>query len=419
VRQRTRETTTLALGSVVSGLLAYLFFALTTRSLGPTAAAPIGVLWTYWTFASAALTFPLQHWIAQTSAAHGDRSSVARAMPRVLLVVGSVALVSAAVALAFRETLFHSSNPWYPALVGLVTVGAGFIGVVRGGLTAQHRFMSLTATFVGENLFRCAGALVLISAGATNAIGYGLVLVLGSFVGLGWPSAYRLRSGGSAATEVASLRFLGGAAGGQLMAQVVLTSGPVILAFIGGSPAQVTSLFAALALFRAPYLIALAVVAKLTGYFTSLHVRRDDHALRRVRNVVLAVTVVGVPLAGVVGAFLGPVLLPLIFGEGVTLDASLCLVIAMASTVALTNLVTTLMIMAQGRSGVVMRSWVVAAVLGLAFALVAPGEPLSRTVGAFLLAEVAAVVLLVVAERRRGPRPSASAAEVPGLRAGE
>jgi len=413
VRSRTQETTTLAVGSVVSGLLAYLFFALTTRSLGPAAAAPVGVLWTYWTFAAAGLTFPLQHWIAQTSAAHGDRSAVARAMPRVLLIVGAVALASTAVALVFRGTLFHSQNMWYPVLVGLVTVGAGFIGVVRGGLTAQHRFTSLTATLVGENLFRCVGAVALIAAGASSAVDYGLVLVAGSFVGLAWPSAYRIGNRGSPATGSASLRFLGGAAGGQLTAQVVLTSGPVVLAFIGGTPAQVTSLFAALGLFRAPYLIGLAVVAKLTGYLTALHLRRDGRSLRRVRRLVLTLTVLGVPIAGVLGSLLGPVLLPLIFGEGVTLDAPLCGMAAIASTVALANLVTTLMIMAQGRSGAVVRTWVAAAALGLAFALVAPVEPLPRTVGAFLLAESAAFLLLVLAERRDSPGPPAPAAGVP------
>jgi len=67
---RARDTTALGAGSLVTGLLAYVFFALSTRSLGASAAAPVSVLWTYWSFAAAALTFPLQHWIARSVGTH-------------------------------------------------------------------------------------------------------------------------------------------------------------------------------------------------------------------------------------------------------------------------------------------------------------------------------------------------------------
>ena len=46
-------------------MLAYVFFAAVTRALGAEAAAPVAVLWAWWSFAGAALTFPLQHWIAR------------------------------------------------------------------------------------------------------------------------------------------------------------------------------------------------------------------------------------------------------------------------------------------------------------------------------------------------------------------
>ena len=61
-----RAPVVLAAGSVVSGLLAYVLFALVTRGLGAEVAAPVSVLWTLWTFAAAALTFPLQHWITRS-----------------------------------------------------------------------------------------------------------------------------------------------------------------------------------------------------------------------------------------------------------------------------------------------------------------------------------------------------------------
>ena len=64
-----------------------------TRALGSAAAAPVSVLWAYWSFAGAALTFPLQHWIARSVVAHAGERSVRSALPGVLgwsLVAGLV-----------------------------------------------------------------------------------------------------------------------------------------------------------------------------------------------------------------------------------------------------------------------------------------------------------------------------------------
>ena len=55
---RMRDTSALAVGAALSGVLAYVFFALVTQALGSVRAAPVSVLWAYWSFAGAALTFP-------------------------------------------------------------------------------------------------------------------------------------------------------------------------------------------------------------------------------------------------------------------------------------------------------------------------------------------------------------------------
>ena len=90
---RVRHTSALAAGSAVSGLLAYVFFAVVTRALGSTAAAPVSVLWAYWSFAGAALTFPLQHWIARSVSAHGGERSVREPLPGIALVSLLLAVV--------------------------------------------------------------------------------------------------------------------------------------------------------------------------------------------------------------------------------------------------------------------------------------------------------------------------------------
>ena len=392
----------LSVASVLTGLLAYLFFAISTRTLGAAAAAPVSVLWTYWSFSSAAFTFPLQHWVARSVAAHDGEASVHRALPRVALVVGAVSVTTGLLAWLFRDPLFHSDQAWFPLLVAAVTLGSGFVGVVRGGLAARHRFMSLSVALVAENGLRCVAAGALAGAGVTAPLGYGLCLAAGPLVGLFWPSAVRFARDQGELAEESALRFLGGASGGQLIGQAVLTGGPVVLALGGGTAAQVTSLFAALALFRAPYTVAISLVAKLTGRLTVLYVRGTRADLRRVRLVLVVGTTVALPAAAVVGALAGPALLPVIFGSDVQLDASLCAVIAVGSTFALANLVSTVMLMAQGRTWGVVRGWLVGVLAGAMVVALSSADPLTWTCWAFLVAEGVAFAALAL-EELRGP----------------
>ena len=44
---------------------------------------------------------------------------------------------------ASHDLLFDSGAPWFPLLVGAVTLGAAVMGMVRGMLTARQRFAAL------------------------------------------------------------------------------------------------------------------------------------------------------------------------------------------------------------------------------------------------------------------------------------
>jgi O-antigen/teichoic acid export membrane protein len=395
-----RDTSALAIGSAASGLLAYVFFALVTRALGSAAAAPVSVLWAYWSFAGAALTFPLQHWIARSVVAHGGERSVRTALPGVLRWSVLAGVVTFGASWLGRDLLFGSGDLWFPLLVAAVTLASAAMGIVRGVLTARRRFRAVGLGLVSENLLRSAAALALMLAGVHEPVAYGLCLLLGYAAVAAWPSAFRLSRGGTDGDGDSPWVFLAGAGGGQVIGQVVLTGGPVVLALAGGSPAEVTALFAGLALFRAPYTLALGLVSQLTGWFSRLVVRRDTAALRRLRRQVLVLTLVGSAGAALVGALLGPVLLPLVFGEDVTLAAGRTLVLAVGSTVAMANLVVTLMLLALGRTGVLIRAWLLAWLPGVAWFLVAGVPVLDRTCVAFLVVEVAAFGLLVREESR-------------------
>ena len=431
MRSRLRDSGVLAGASLITGLLAYVFFALSTRALGATDAAPVSVLWTYWGFASAAFTFPLQQWVVRSISAHRDEAHVREALPRVAGLIVGVAVGMGVLAWLGRDTLFDSDAAAFPALVVVVTLGSGFIGLVRGSLAARRRFTSLAIALVAENGVRVVAAAVLWASGTTDAVWYGLVLALGASVGLLWPTALRFSgavggvgvagagaagagAAGAGAGEASgvgrvhesAVSFLGGAASGQLISQVVLTGAPVVLALSGGSAADVTVLFAALALFRAPYQVALVVVARITGGVTARYVggRGGRASVARLRRGVLLAAVVGTPLGAAVGAVLGPPLLPWIFGSDVELSAGLCAVIAAGSTVALVNLMLTVMVMAQARTWRLVGSWLAAVAAGALVVVAASGsagssDELVIVCWAFAVAEAVAFAALVVSER--------------------
>jgi hypothetical protein len=271
------------------------------------------------------------------------------------------------------------------------------VGLNRGALAARGRFAAVGASLVAENGLRLVAVCVLAGAGVQNAVAYGLCLVLGHLAALAWPGALRFADGPQSGAG-SPFAFLAGAGFGQLVSQVVLTGGPVVLALSGGTAVQVTSLFAALALFRAPYLLAQGSVAPLTVRLTGWVIAGDRDALTRVRRGLLALAVVGVPLAAVVGWWSGPVLVPAVFGEDVELPAGVCAVVAAACAWAVVNLLLMIDVMAHGRAGRIASVWTAALLgAGAGYLALLPQGAMERSVGAFLVAEAVAWVALLTA----------------------
>jgi O-antigen/teichoic acid export membrane protein len=399
---RSRAASGLAAGSVLSGLLAYVFFAASTRGLGAADAAPVAVLWSYWGFAAAGLTFPVQHWITRTAAVAGE-GAVRAAWATPLRLVTVVVVISGVGAWLLREPLF-GGDARFAVLIALVGVGAAGMGVVRGLLAARRRYEAVGALLVAENLVRCVAALVLVALDVDDPGAYGVALLLGYAACAGWISAWRTEPGPGSALPVGEPRstgsFLGGAAGAQVVAQAVLTGGPVLLAVLGGSPAEVTALFAALALYRAPYTVLLGQVAQATGALARLVDARSLDRLQRVDRAVLAATVVGVGVGAAVGAWLGPWLVTLVFGPDVRVEQGVSVALAVGSVLALVTLVQGVVLLAHGVPQWTLVAWLLALVPAASVVLAAPGRPTTTIATAFVVAEGAAWLLLLAATRR-------------------
>ena len=288
-------------------------------------------------------------------------------------------------------------------MVAAITLGSALIGGVRGGLGARGRFVAVAWSLVAENAVRCAAVGVLLAAGDRRVVAYGLCLVAGQLVIVLWPSALRFGTEGDATGGPHPFAFLAGASVSQLIGQVVLTGPPVLLALAGGSPGDVTTLFAALALFRAPYMLALGMVAQLTTWVTQAVVAGDLSALARMRVRLRLATLVTVALAAGGAACWARSCCTLVFGPDVTLGSFAMALVAAGCALAVANLVLMVSGLAQGRSSSVARCWL-GSVLAAGIAYVAlTGLPLEDTViWSFLVAEAVAFALAV---RRRGAGP--------------
>lgn len=406
------DSLALTVGTGINGVLAYVFFALATRTLGPEGAAPVAQLWTYWSATGAVFTFPLQHWVIRTIEAEGAEGSVRRALPRIVAVAGLVAMLATGVAYLARRPLFLTDGPGFPLLVGMVTVGACFGGVVRGGLGARRRFVATALLIAGENVLRVAAAAAAVLASLGSAA-FGVALSVGPLVGLAWPTAYRFAPSGGATGGQPVLGFLGHFAGGSFLAQVVFTGGPIFLALVGGTPTEVTALFVALAVFRAPWLVALGIVAQVTGAVTGLVVAGRHRTLRRILHGVAGGTVVLAAVTAAVAWWAGAAVIELIFGPGTAPSPAITAVVGAGSIVGLSNLVLQLLLVARHAALWLSRAWAIAVLVGAGVVLASPGGALTRVAVGFALAEVVAFLVQLGAEavlagraRRRSVGPS-------------
>jgi len=387
-RTPTGESGALLLGSVVNGLAAYAFIALGTRGLGAARFAPVAIVWVFWAFSAALLTFPLQHWVIRQMELDGHAGGVRAALGRVAGVVAAVTAGEGIAAALWQDRLFGEVSWAWAAVVMGVAAGSGFLGVVRGLLAGSGRYHAAAVVIGGENLIRLAAGGAFLAAGG-GALLLAVALVTGPLVVLPWLGVWRVPG---PTTARPSTGLVGAAGASVLLAQVALNVGPPLLSAVGGSETEVTALFAALALFRAPYLVALGLTVRATAPLTRLVAEGGRGTLRSP-----ALGVAGGSLLAAGAAFaimwpVGPPLLRALFGPGTDLSGLPTGALAAGCVLALGSLALTVMLMAAAARLALTLSWVVAVIVGVVVVAVGGGlGPVGRVAVAFNAAELVAV----------------------------
>jgi O-antigen/teichoic acid export membrane protein len=381
-------------GSVVNGLAAYGFIAFGTRSLGADGFAPVAIVWVFWAFSAALLTFPIQHWVIRQMALDGHSGGLRAALGRVVLLAGAVSAGEGVVALVARRRLFGDDSWAWPLCVAGVAAGAGLMGLLRGVLAGSGRFHAAAVAIGGENIVRLAAAGALLAVDRDPRL-WAAALLAGPLVGLLWPRVLRF----DPASSIRPATGLVGAAGlSVLLAQIVLNGGPPLLAGLGAGEAEVTALFAALALFRAPYLVALGLTVRVTAPLTRRAAEGGRRSLLRPALAAAGFALVLAALSFALAWPLGPPLIRALFGAGTAPSGPIAAAAAGGCVLAVGSLALTVMLIAASSRIGLVASWGLAVAVGAA--VVAGGgtlEPAARVVAAFDAAEVVAVVAAVAA----------------------
>jgi hypothetical protein len=248
----------------------------------------------------------------------------------------------------------------------------------------------------GENVLRVV-AVAVAAVVAPEPAALGIALLAGPLVGMLWPTVLAVRA--RPASAAASGALLGSAGASLLLAQIVLNGGPPLLAGIGGSEAEVTALFAALALFRAPYLLALGLTVRITAPLTRLVEDRRVAELARIVRLGGVATFVAAGAAAALGWSVGPAVIRLLFGEGTDPGGVVAAAAAAGCTLALGALGLTVVLIARAGSVPLTASWMLAVCCGSG-ALAASLPAIERVVLAFIVAEAVAVAAMAVALER-------------------
>ncbi|MEX0875745.1 MAG: hypothetical protein WD646_00740 [Actinomycetota bacterium] len=367
----------------------------------------MSVLWAAWAAAGATLAFPIQHWVVRRLRADGGETGVRMALPRLAVATSGIAIATTGAAWFARASLFRREDLVFPVLMGLIPIGSAIVGLLRGGLAGRGRFLACGVALGAENLLR-VGLALLAGALGWDANAFGWVLIAGFAIALAWPGALLFRREGAASAGEVQLAFLSNIAGGSLIAQLVLTGGPIAMALLDAPARAVTAMFAALAVFRAPYLVASGIGSRFTHLLTGFVVDRDDRRLRKALRVSVFGTLIAVGVGAGVAIVVGPQLVRALFGRGTEMPVSTLVVIAAGTGVALGTLAEGIVLISRGRAHLLLRSWGASLLIGVGWLILGHGSPADRVAWAFLASEASAFVIMLVFEARSLASPPAS-----------
>ncbi len=399
---RTGGTYWMLVGALVAAVGAYLFQLITTRSLGEVGYAPIGTLWTIQYLTVSIFLYSVETYVTRGSLrAESGAGSGTVSLVRIWTSIAAVAIAVIAFTWWFRDQLFLGQGD-LAAVAGCIVVAFGAFMIVRGRLAGSGRFKAYGLVTASESMCRFVLALGGAAVGAGTRL-FAWVMPFGALAAASWwPMLKRRRSEPGQTSTWGNVggtaRFLALTTSANAGAQLLLAGGPLVLAFLHASPADVSVFFVTVTAARLPIVFVFGgILSRLLGTFVRLADSDQGRSLRHAAARIAAGTGAAALLGGAVASVVGAPVVGLLFGPGfrppwwVAAGATTGVLLATGS------LVLNQVLVATGSEARLPVVWAIA-LFGAALTVALTGRsPLARVVAGFIIGEVIALIGLAIA----------------------
>jgi lipopolysaccharide/colanic/teichoic acid biosynthesis glycosyltransferase len=398
---RSDGTLDIVLGSIVAGLGGYAYQFIGGRTLGEQGFAPIGVLLTAHFLAFVIVLLPIEQFVIRRLTL-GFRGWVVPG--RAIALVASTA-AAAAIVVGVAGDDYFTSRREFVMFVLLTVVLHFFFAVGRGYLAGYRRFRSYGYVSAAASLLRVGLALG-VAIVAPTVTGFAWAHVLGPLVIFFW-RPWRVPAYMDVEEEIdeeegippsdSDRGLLTGLVLSAAASQALLLAGPLVASRLGATAAEFSITYATLLIARAPLTLGYNLIARILPPFTEMARRGERKELRAwARGIAVAAGVLSV-FGAIAGAFLGPLLVSVAFGEGFAPTPIVAAISGAGVVLASGGLFIGQILVARGQSLRLFVAWAFAVAAAVILVAVPIDDPIMHVVIAFLGGEVVALIALTAA----------------------
>jgi O-antigen/teichoic acid export membrane protein len=403
-----RDAALMSIGTLASGVLAYVFNVLAARSLGPETYGAVGALWAGMFLVAVLLFRPVEQTISRAVADQVARGEDARPAVRSAAKLTIILALAAAIGcgLAWQpitDGLFGGEPVLTVALIaGVVGYGASYFA--RGLAGGVRWFGGYGLVLLADGAIRVVIALPLLFVASPTIAA---VAIAGAAIGGALAPLFsrrRTRLRRIEAGERTESYPIGEAVRFALPAgviagceQILVSGGPLLVLIAGGEGAAAAAgvLFAATLLMRAPVFLFQGVAASLLPNLTTFRAQGDEERLHRA-TALTALALAGLAAVMAAAALVaGPLAMELLYGDefvATRVDLAL-LALGIGGFLAACTFCQALLARGQGVAAAV--RWSAAAVTFVVLELSLHGTPFHRVAVAFAIASALVGALLM------------------------
>ncbi len=411
-----RDAALMSIGTLASGVLAYVFNVVAARSLGPEVYGGVGALWAGMFLLAVLLFRPVEQTVSRAVSDQIARGADARPAVRsaARLAAGIAAVSVLACIVAWRpltDGLFDGRGVLTAALAaGLAGYAASYFA--RGIVGGVRWFGGYGLVLLADGAIRLALALPLLFIASPTVAAIAIAAAAGGGAVAPLLSKRRHRVQRLAEGDEPAPFAVGAAARFALPAaviggceQILVSGGPLLVLIAGGpdAPAAAGVLFAATLLMRAPVFVFQGIAASLLPNLTTFQARGDHARLHRATALVALALASFAGLLAIGALGIGPWAMGFLYGDGFAatrVDLAL-LALGIGGFLAAGTFCQALL--ARGQGGRAAGFWSLAAATFVALELALGGSEFHRVSVAFAAASTLIAVLLMAAVwRQRG-----------------